>query len=390
MSSLNLGWDRTCLDISSKMTEPFCKSWDLIRYRLSAPMDPRKFENCSTRTQEIALRSLICLGTMIGTLLTWTYPIPVLGSVALLGSASKFLRALGFYLQNGGYTHVHGELKNKTILDSQIKLMTWNICGLAGGFSLDHGGVIHWRARLEGILNTIRTENPDVLILQEAVDTDLAEALIAKLKTEYAHFFIHLGPNVWGVGSGCMVLSKCAIHDFSYTPFTTNEWDLNRGFATLELKKDPKDLAPSIRILGTHLIHGNTAKGHENRVSQVAQMIQSIAKKTFPLPTIITGDLNIERDNLEGKFLASHLRHGYVGSEYTCTNKLISQWDPNASKLPEEMVDYISLVQGTPLPIIEHGVELNDVHIIKAFEEDFNTQTARSDHHALSTKIFFP
>lgn len=35
------GWNRTFLDISSKMSEPFCASWHLLCFRLVAPLDPQ-------------------------------------------------------------------------------------------------------------------------------------------------------------------------------------------------------------------------------------------------------------------------------------------------------------------------------------------------------------
>lgn len=378
------GWDRTCLDLSSKMTEPFCQAWHALRYRLLAPLDPNKFENCSTLTKEIALRSLILISSGAAAAAAYWRPAKILGSVALLGIGSKMLRAIGFSLQQGQYTHVRGDGEEKQIDRHPIKLMTWNICGLGGGLALDHGGLIDWRLRLDGICQTIRNENPDVLILQEVIDASLAEALIGKLKTEYAHFYIHQGYNLWGVGSGMMVLSKCAVHNFSYTPFTTNTWELNKGFSTIELKAAPQDSSPFVRIIGTHLLHGGTEQAHESRVSQIAQIVDSVAKKTFPLPTIVSGDINIERDEPRGEFLLPLFRHGYLGSEYTCTNKLTAQWDPKAAELPEEIIDYISVLKETEK---QQAVSLENVRLVKAFEETYDTKTARSDHHALVADI---
>lgn len=380
------GWDRTCLDLSSKMTEPFCQTWHALRYRLVAPLDPQKFENCSSLTQEIALRSFILVGAVSTGALTYLRPTKVLGGVALFGIGSKILRALGFSLQKDNYTHVRGEGTEKQIDASKIKLMSWNICGLGGGLALDHGGLIDWRYRFENIAQTIQKENPDVLILQEVIDASLAEALIEKFKTEYAHFFIHQGANLLGVGSGLMVFSKCAIHDFAYTPFTTNTWELNKGFSTIELKANPQDSTPVVRIIGTHLLYGGSEESHEARVSQVAQITNSVAQRTLKLPTVVAGDFNIERDDSRGAFLNPLFRHGYQDSEYTCTNKLTAQWDPEAAKSPEEIIDYISLMK-TPE---EKGVSLENVSLVEAFDDTYNTQTARSDHHGLIADIRCP
>lgn len=367
--------DRTFLDLSSKMMEPLCEGYRALRYNLVAPL-----EFCDSTTSEIARRTLICVGAVIGSLLICTYPLPVLAGVAFIALGGKVLRALGFALQTQGFTHVLGHTTEKVISDGKVKLMTWNICGLAGGFSFDHGGVLPWRDRFDEIIKTVKIENPDVLVLQEIVDTDLAEAIIAKLNTDYAHFFIHLGPSIWGVGSGCMVLSKCAVHDFSFTSFSTNDWTLNRGFASLEIKEKPEDEKPCLRILGTHLIHGKPEEAHSTRMSQLAQMIDSIAQKTL-LPTIITGDLNIERDEKEGEDLTPILHHAYLSSDYTCTNKLLAQWD--GRQHPEELIDFISAVKGLPEIAFEH------VHIVPAHEPDYNPLTARSDHHGLVGEIIF-
>ena len=326
-------WDRTFLDLSSMMAEPLCAAWNLLRFRLAAPLDPQKFENCNTLTKEIAARTFIVLGTVF---LVVSMPVQVLCGVAFLGGGSKLLRAIGFALQTGGFTHIRGKGPEIT-LDPQnpkVKVMSWNVCGVGGGMSLDHGGVVLWRARLDPIIEKIKSEDPDVLILQEIYDTTLGAALIERLQSDYAHFFTHLGPNVWGSVGGVMVVSKCAVHNFSHTSFTTNNWTLNRGFAELELKAAPQDSSPCLKVIGTHLIHGDDLQDKNNRMAQVAQIVRSVAHRTLPIvPTILAGDLNIERDQEEGTQLSSRLVHGYKGSEPTCTNRLVAQWDYQAKSL---------------------------------------------------------
>ncbi len=376
-------WDRTFLDLSSKMAEPFCAAWHLVRYRLVAPLDPQKFENCSTRTQEVATRVLIGLGAALGGYLLCAAPALMLGSVVVLGAASRVFRAMGFALQKDGFTHVCGTAAEKS-LDPQnqaLKVMTWNICGIGGGLSLDHGGVIHWRSRLDAIVEKIKTEDPDVLVLQEIYDTALAEALIKKFQTTYAHFFTHLGPNYLGSVDGCMVLSKCAVHDFSHTSFTNNDWSLNRGFATLELKATPEAVQPCARIIGTHLIHGEEAVDKTKRMVQVAQIVSHLAKKVVALPTLLMGDLNMERDQDEGTFLSAYLHHGYLGSDPTCTNRLTAQWDLKSKTVLDETIDYISLFKR---PAVDANVTLENCHLVQAYDATLNTRTALSDHRGLS------
>jgi len=385
------GWDRTFLDLSSKLAEPFCSAYELVRYRLIAPLETGKFDNCSNKTQEIGTRVLIAGGACLGAFLCASYFVPVLCGVALLATGSKILRAIGFAIQKEGFTHVRGEAPEKTMdpNNPNIKLATWNVCGVGGGMSLDHGGVAHWRSRLDRIVEKIRKEDPDVFILQEIYDTALAEAIVEKLKRDYAHFFIHLGPNVIGIGSGEIVVSKYPVHRFANEPFANNNWQVSRAFATLEIKAKPEDQAPFARIIGTHLHPGYEADDREKRSCQIAQIVDRIAKQTLPLPTVIAGDFNIERNMDEGKTLANLMHHGYLGTEPTRTNRLMSQWNGKVDCSWEETIDYLSLFKSTlsngrPIPAIDQNIRLENVHLIKAFDASYNTQTALSDHHGIA------
>lgn len=375
----NSGWDRTCLHLSSQLAQPFCDVWHLLRFRLVAPLDPKKFENRENGVSEIAVRAAIGFGALFSSYLLAAAPVPLFCTVAVLGLGSRVLRTLGFALQKGGYTHVRGEAPEKRLSPKNPKftLMTWNICGIGGGLALDHGGVLPWEKRLDALVKQILEEDPDVLVLQEIYDTALAEALISKLKKTYAHFFIHLGPNSLGSVGGCMVLSKCAVHEFSNPSFTNNDWKLNRGFASLELKKTPEANTPFVRVLGTHLIDGYEPKDEARRAVQLAQMVDFVAQKHF-LPTVLVGDLNIERDKTEGARL-DFLRHGYQGSEPTRTNRLVKQWDPTSKDPDDEWIDYISSFQKGP------PVTLHECRLVRAFTN--NTKTARSDHHGLRAQI---
>ena len=380
-------WDRTLLRMSSTLAEPICETYRLFRYRLFAPLTPNTFDNCTTLTKEIGFRTLLGLSGVCGVYLFAALPIPMTCGIAVLGGGSKLLRAIGFSLQKDGFTHVQGNAPEET-LQGSLKIMTWNVCGIGGGFHYDHGGVIDWRSRFKGIAEKIENENPDVLILQEIYDTALGEALIERLKDRYAHFFMHLGKSVMGSVGGCMVISKCGVHSFSNTEFTTNDWTLKRGYAVLEVKASPKDELPAARVIGTHLIHYDDERGRSTRVKQIAQIVDHIARQRLSLPTLLAGDLNIERDKEEGEILLPYLRHGYTHSENTASNKLVWQWDQKKRGTFGETIDYISLFkERLSLPVIENGIEFKDCHLSPAFDENYDTRTALSDHHAIVATI---
>ncbi len=366
------GWDRTLLKYSSICAEPLLWIYGLLRYRLVAPLDPTKFDNCQSNIAEIALRTFIAIAA-VASIATGTLVALVAGAIRL-GIASKVLRAVGFALQKDNYTHVRGTAPEKVLLNRQAKIMTWNICGIGGGMNYDHGGVVDFRLRLDRIVDTIRTEDPDVLVLQEVYDTALAEALIERLGSKYAHFFTHLGANTMGSVGGLMVLSKCAVHRFSNPSFANNDWTLNRTFACLEIKAHPEDNQPCARMIGTHFIH----ESNDKRIAQLQQVVESLENAPL-LPTILMGDLNLERDiPEEGGVLTPYLEHGYLGEEPTATNQMLKQWNPSADD-PSQFIDYISLFRNHA-----PNVQLENVHLIKAYRDDFDTRTALSDHNALA------
>jgi len=375
LDQIDSGWDRTFFRLSSDLAEPLCLAFRYLRYRMVAPLDPKLFENRDSLAQEIALRGLLGLGAFFTLLAA-----PVtLSSAALLGIGHKLLRQAGYFFQSNGYTHVRGSAPEKSFApgDSPI-IYTGNHCGAGGGVPLEKGGVIDWRYRIDDIVAGIKEEDADVVVLQEYYDSAFAEALIAHLQDRYAHIFFHLGQNLIGSESGVMILSKIPVHKFSFSTFQNNNWTLSRGFAFVEFKRTPDAKEPFFRLLGTHLRHGEEASDRTIRLGQVAQMTESIRQAQAKIPTLLAGDLNIERDGEEGKVL-SDFRHGYQGVEPTCTNHLVAKWDQQARGTWGEMIDYISLY----IDETSEKIELADCHLVPAFDDTYNTKKARSDHHSI-------
>ena len=351
--------DRNCFYLASLCAEPFCKAFELLRYRLVMSLNPTKFDHYPTVMQDVAYRSSIVAGAVFFTYVGLSMPMVTLLGVGVVGIASKAFRAIGCYLQKEGYTHVSGKVLEKPV-GVDLKVMTWNILGLCGGMHYDHGGVVAWPLRLDRIVQQIKSEDPDVLVLQEIYDGALGEALIAQLGDNYAHFYTHLGPNVWGTEGGVMVVTKCAVEKFQSISFETNDWTMNRTFAILDLG--------NVRIVGTHLMHG---KDDDVRVRQLNQ-IKKVLDPLPPKPTLLVGDLNREYNST----FPFQLTHGYRADQPTCTNRLNSHWTGRYEE--EETIDYISLLEGSK-------AHLEECHLVRAFEE--STQTALSDHHGLVLTI---
>jgi hypothetical protein len=378
--------DRYFLDVSSKWADPLCWVYETFRYRLIEPLSPNKFSNFDSKIKEIATRAMIVLGGLGAFCLAGTY---LLASAVVLGIGSKFFRSVGFALQKNGFTHVFGKAKEKEIEDEQASVMTWSLCGKYAGLSLEQG-VIHWRSRVDMIADKILEEDPEIIVLQEVYDTALCEAIIEKLNDHYAHFFIQTGPSLFGNVTGTMVISKCAVNRFSHTEFEESDYRQSLGFEMIEIKANPNDTTPCIRIYATQL-----SSGKENeaiRENQLFQIINTLAKEETTVPTLFVGNTNIDRDSdSEGEMLSKYFYHSYRGNEPTLTGQLAYQWSTSVLR-PNSNSDYISLFKrsipdGRTLPVIEKNIRMIDCHLVKAFDPSYNTKTALSEHHGIVTRF---
>ena len=375
------GWDGICLDIASELTEPHCYAFSKLRYRIGMlPLDPGKFDNASTKTKEIAIR--IFEGIVAIVLCTAGLPLLI-----AMGALSKVFKAIGFALQKDNCTHIVTGTPPRSI-NGLPKIYTKNLCGIGGGMHYDHGGVNNSKSRLQALVQKIRNEDADVVVLQEVYDAKLLKALVKELSGEFCDIYTNMGQSTWGSVGGLMVLSKVAVHNFTNEDFNNSTWQLKRGFATIEVKQRPEDALPCARVIGTHLIHDSA----EERMGQVAQIVDSLARRSLSLPTVLTGDLNIERDGPEEAVLRPYLKHGYRGADPTCTGRLSAQATGRPAE-PDETIDYISLFKrvvlqdGRTLPVVEEGIDLVDCHLVPGFDATYNTRAADSDHQGMGARM---
>lgn len=381
----DLDLDRKCFSLSSAMADIFAWTYGMLGCRLVAPIDPNKFDNATSKAKEIGIRALIVIGAIAGLFFAGTY---LLLTAVVLGAGSKLLRGAAFYFQKNGFTHIRGQAPEQTIAQGEATVMTWNLRGRGGGLHYAEG-VIHWRSRIDRITDSIKAENPDVIVLQEIYDPALTEALFSRLESKYAHFYTHLGADLWGGKSGCMVITKCAVHSFTHTDFNQTDSQGKRGFETIEIKASPNDLLPCARIIGTQLSPGKQAG--EIRIEQVEEIVNQLAVEKEVMPTLFVGNMNIDRDSQDGgAYLSKYLYHSYRDHEPTHSDELANQWAP-IYEGQEESSDFISFFKRNPtddlrvFPVKERGIRLLDSHLVRAFDENYNTKTALSDHHAIVT-----
>jgi hypothetical protein len=375
------GLDRFFLNTSANMDGVI--SW-VIRWghRLVSSSAPDKLDNASTRVGEIALRSLFVLGGILSFFLGAVTIIPFVA--AILVGGSTIMRAVGFAMQKDGYTHIRGSAPEVALKNGQATVMTWNISG--DNRSSYKQGVSHWSVRSDSIIQSIKDKNPDVLIFLDAFD--VVEDLVAKLGDQYAHFFAHLGKNILGKTSGCVVVTKCAVSRFSHDDFfNQHDTGINRGFSFLEIKADPTDSQPALRIIGAQLTPNADflkpdEEAQKERVDQMAQIVNMIAKEKIFLPTFFAGSLGVDLKSKEGLDLSSYLRHSYKKQEPTHLD-LRKEWDPSIEAV-DSSSEVVSLMKrlcpdGRELPIREQGIQFVDCEIIKS--------TKLTDYSGIATTV---
>lgn len=373
------GFSRGCIDFSSKLAEPFCWSYGMLRYRSISPLDPNKFDNTSSKAQEVGKRALILGAAALACYLAAHVAI---AGAAVLATGALAFRAIGFALQKNQFTHVRGLAPETALAERQAKVMVWSLCGERGGLSYRKGGVIHWRSRLDRIVEKINKESPDVIVLQEINDTALAEALIAKLKGEYAHFFTHLGGGVLQQTNGCLVITKCAVERFSHRDLPNQT-----SYEAFEIKAHASDELPCIRFIATQLIPGQ--ENETKRMEQVAHIVRGLVRDTFTLPTFFLATNAHLDSKTEKRFLSQYLEHSYRAPEPTRTDQLAIQWDSSLQE--EETFDTISLfkrrkIDGTFLPVSERNIRMIYCRVVEAFDrKTYDTQKALSNSQGIVT-----
>lgn len=394
-----------------------------IHYR--NPWTPGCFDNCQTRIQEIIYRAMAPLLLIASTTSLYAmkdfYQVDKItyGFLALLfvWEAAIFLIHLAAYItQRGSYIHVRGSEKAKEISQGEIKIASWNIAGFPSGITYVDP---IWK-RFDRIVEEIKKTNADIVVLQEClIDGRLPEAFIQQFKDQYAHFFIHNGPHIFGPESGLLVMSKCAVYDYNFEFFkdiSTSQFNINRGFVTLQVKAFPSDSKPAFAVIGTHMDcrmdvddkgyqKDENSIGSANRKKQLLQ-IQEKADQLKETPFVIfAGDSNINmKDEKAKKTTAIEAvlinpfqvtgKDGQIDRKNgTCTDAFEIMWKKESKKADEWHLDQIALVKRTSPDCSENKpsfkVEqvLRDRKIVPIYQDETTCNDALSDHQIIVATV---
>lgn len=233
-----------------------------------------------------------------------------------------------------------------------LRIGTLNIWNLLGP----------WEERLPAIREGVRTENVDVLFLQEVVKTEgLGQAELIAEGHEYTVIYgRHSGARL---PIGNAILSRFPVLHHEVFDLPTGD-TIERRTLVYALLNTPFGQLP---VFNTHL-NWRFDEGHvrELQVRFVAEQIQKLCTDEAWYPPVLAGDFNAEPDSDEIRFLRGLTSLGaprrvYFADAFTAAGNgagiTFARRNPFAAQLhePDRRVDYIFVrghderFRGTPL-----------------------------------------
>lgn len=285
------------------------------------------------------------------------------------------------------FTYVLGNAASKELPeDKNVSILNWNVCCFDGGLSMLFGGVLPWEYRIDRIAEFLKTSQADIICLQELFSLDAVEALFSKLKDEYAHFYIHIGPKIsgfnareLGVPSGLFVASKYRLENPKFYPYSPEETPSNRGYGFFSAV-----IEDQVRLVTTHLQPGSDGADIKFRSAQAKAVVNTIDDK---MPSFFCGDFNIERKSKEYESeIAPFFINKNTSSEWTAC-ELRDYWSKakenaaafQALGLPTELIDYFLTFKKKPGTILKTSLLIAN--------DPLHPPEALSDHQAMISII---
>ncbi len=281
--------------VASFLTDPPCRAHEFLRHFQAIHAQSLGNLPLYERIQRITSKILFATAAVgYGVLALATTP---------LGMLLRWISAR--FLPNG-YLYEKGMAQEKEPPEASFTLLSHNVCCVAGGYSITDGGVKPWRYRMNALVEHVKKTDADVTILYEVFDFTAAKAMIKGLKNHYAHFYYNMRPKAAGVSSGIFVASKFPVGEASFTLFPKTSLagrskSASKGVFEMILGRQT---APFAKILATHLGHSEKPQFPEDREVEsrkkcLAEVISKTEKAHQGCAILITGDLNLDRKELE-------------------------------------------------------------------------------------------
>lgn len=275
------GCDAFLFQAASFLTYPVCKSHELYRRsEITETLYP-----LASKIEIWARKFFLYIGILLSALIALVVSMPGIA-----------LRYIASSMQEEPFIYYKGEAQEIPLQSGEFSLLSWNICCVSGGYAISDGGVLPWTYRIDDVIKKIQAQKADVLCLYELFDADASFYLYEKLKHEYAHFYLNIGPRAVGVSSGMFVASKFPLDNPEFVPFP-KEMLVGR---TKNAEKGifSFDVQNVARVFSTHLQHSEecaypTSEEIDARKNQMEMVIERVNKVKNKC-AIVTGDLNLD------------------------------------------------------------------------------------------------
>jgi endonuclease/exonuclease/phosphatase family metal-dependent hydrolase len=359
--------------LASDLTDPVCKAHEYFRrtYTVEA------LHPTATRVANVVRKFFLVIAALLFSCLALFTTLP---GIALRGLAAK--------LQNTPFLEQHSRSPSKTLPPERIfTLLSWNICCVAGGYTITDGGVVPWKERIDQIVRQIEEKDADVNCIYETMDTKSALYVADRLKAKgYPHIYFNMGSKAIGVSAGILVASKYEVKEAEFIPFPLASLvgrtkNASKGVFGFDLASEGKSFA---RIFATHLQHSEEPAfpTEEERAGRRMQMeiIVDKVNRVRDKCVVVTGDLNLDDE----EYLASPWRSIFQkgdafsgrtwGGDAFCAS-LVGKRPSGPLNL-----DHTMIVQGTARAILTQAVDTGYV-------AERYTREATSDHRGLYSLI---
>lgn len=359
--------------VGSCLTEPFLKSDEYLKRCYTVEALNKDAGKCEQLTRKFFL-----IVGMFG----W-------GALGLLTTLPGFFfGAIPTLLQNEPFIYSQYAVIPKSLPSERlITLLSWNVCCIGASLPITDAGVTPTSFREDAILENIIEVNADIACLCEVFDVITARYFKEKLaEAGYRYFFSHIGPKAIGLSSGLFIASRYSVQNPEFAVYNSSTgWAgySKKGVFSFDItENNNRALA---RIHATHLQHSECPAQPEDveveaRVHQLNEL-QRIANKVEAMfPQVITGDFNMDEEELAQHVLMREFSRGKViGNEKTWEGDAWSAKHIYGKKATAPMnLDYT----------IGKNVELTTKIAFETFfEEDAFTEKALSDHKPLLSYI---
>lgn len=293
-------FDEDLYQFASYLTDPICKTREYA-YRAEV------VEALNPTDSKVANFARKCFCYLAAVFFAFLAVFTTLPGGAIRGMVNTF-KAEPFVVE-GGQGKVLGE-------DRLFSLLSWNICGVPGGYSISDGGVTPIEDRIDRVIREIEKRDADINCFMEVFDAKTCKYLKEELKKHgYTHFYTNIGTKALGTSSGIVVASKYSIENAEFLEFPKEtlvgrtKWS-SKGVFGFDLVSEGH---PFARIFVTHLQHSEIpeykpreakpeeteerlreVEGRRQQMKIIVNKVRQVANRCV----VVTGDLNMDDEEV--------------------------------------------------------------------------------------------